>query len=197
MSLYFTNLGGRASLTAFTAAVAVHAICSGPKRPSSTGTLCEFRLRRGTVLCDCRRPSFTSKPCDCCDVGIGRVLLSGPRGPGFTRRHCDFGFCRGAVLCDPKRPSCLSPELRQVPDVLLALSGLVVCRRTTWSPTVPPMSTRWDKSPWEPLFSILHTNHTTCSVGSPSLSTPTPLTYPVCQSGPWVIDQRVARSVQK
>ena len=72
-----------------------------------------------------------------------RVVCYGPRRHCFTRRPFDFGFCRGTVLCDPKRPSCLSPEPRQVPDVLLALSGLVVCKGTTWPPTVPPISTRW------------------------------------------------------
>ena len=37
------------------------ATCSGPRRSSFTGTLCEFKFRRGTLLCDSETPSFTKK----------------------------------------------------------------------------------------------------------------------------------------
>ena len=53
VSLYITNLGGRASLTAFTAAVAAALVMPSAldqKRHSSTGTLCEFAFRRGTLF---------------------------------------------------------------------------------------------------------------------------------------------------
>ena len=43
------------------------ATCSGPRRPSFIRTLCEFRLCRGTLLCNSRRPSFIRRPCD---IGI-------------------------------------------------------------------------------------------------------------------------------
>ena len=125
MTLYFTNLGGRASPKDFTAAVAAAlvVICSGPRNPSSTRSLCEFRFRRGTLLCDSRRPSFTDSFCDCSIVGAGRVVCSGPRRPSFTRRPFDFGFCRGTALCNPKRPSftnkrrwsCLSLRAKKTP----------------------------------------------------------------------------------
>ena len=61
-----------------------------------------FGYGRGTVLREPKRPSFTSRPRDCCNVGIGRVLLSKPREPGFTRRHCEFGCCGGTASPTPK-----------------------------------------------------------------------------------------------
>ena len=82
--------GGRASPADFTAAAtALLPFCSGPRRPSFIGTLCEFRLCRGTLLCNSRRPSFPSRL-------HNRI---------YNRRH----FCRGTVLCDPKK----RPRLNQ------------------------------------------------------------------------------------
>ena len=43
----------------------LHDVCSGPRRPSSSGTLSEFRLCRGTLLCDSRKPRFSSRHCVC------------------------------------------------------------------------------------------------------------------------------------
>ena len=67
-----------------------------------------FLIPRGqasqqAALCDPKGLSFTSKPCDCCNVGIGRVPLSGQRRPGYTRRHCEIGGCRDTVRSDPRR----------------------------------------------------------------------------------------------
>ena len=76
----------------------------GPKRSSFTGSLCEFRFRRGTLLHASMRPSFASRHCGCCDHSTGGALRSGPRRPSLTRGHCDIGFCRGAPLCDSRRP---------------------------------------------------------------------------------------------
>ena len=60
---------------------------------------------RGAVFYDSRRPSFTDRLCNCCNVGTGRATCSGPTRPIFTRRHCEFGFCHGTVLCKSRRPS--------------------------------------------------------------------------------------------
>ena len=86
-------------------ASAVHAICSGPRRPSFTGILCEFKLRRGTVLCDSRRPSFTNGFCNCCNVGAGLYLLE-PEDPSTSD-------CVAVLYCaTPKRPSVTKWALR-------------------------------------------------------------------------------------
>ena len=86
------------------------------------------------------------------------LFVLGQEDPASPEDPSDFGFCRGTVRCDPTKPNCRSPELRQVPDVLLALTGLVVCKRTAWSPTVPPISTGGTK---------LHGSLCTSCSGSP------------------------------
>ena len=80
------------------------AACPGPTWPSFTRSLREFRFRRGTLLCNSRRPSFTSKHCDCCINGTGCALCSGPRRPSFTSGHCSIGFSRGPLLCNSNGP---------------------------------------------------------------------------------------------
>ena len=40
------------------------------KRPSSTKGHCDIGFCRGTVLQDPKRPSFTSRPCDCCNIAL-------------------------------------------------------------------------------------------------------------------------------
>ena len=56
---------------------------------------------RDPVLCNSRRPRFSSRLYGCCSSGTVHVICSGPRGLRFTRGH----LCRGPVLCNPKRPS--------------------------------------------------------------------------------------------
>ena len=82
----FTNLGGRASPTGFTAAAAAALFMPFALaiRPSSTITLCEYRFRRNSLLCDSSRPSFTSRHCDCCTAGAVHTLCSGPQRSSFT-----------------------------------------------------------------------------------------------------------------
>ena len=63
------------------------------ERPaSSTRTLYEILFCRVTVLCESRRPNFTSRLCDCNSVGGGRATCSCPRRPSCIRRLCKFGF---------------------------------------------------------------------------------------------------------
>ena len=114
MALCFTIPGGRASPVDFTAAVAAALFlpfCFGPRKHSFTRGHCGIRFCLGTVLCNPKRPSSTSRPRNCYKASIG--LLSGPRGPGFIRRHCERGCCRDTVLGDPQEAdsfwNCSSP----------------------------------------------------------------------------------------
>ena len=132
--------GGRPSQTDFAAVVVSTASAAFSGSSSFTNMLCDCCSgSRGTVLCYITRPSITNIFCDCCSGGCGRAYRSGPRRSSFSfsTRLCDFDFCRGAVpcdlesfrnrLCDCRR---FGPELRQVPDVLLAPPALVGIKNT-------------------------------------------------------------------
>ena len=65
-------------------------MCDGKEMTSSPGftTPClnassqhQIGSRRGTVLCNPRRPGFFSRIRDCCADGSGHAICSGPRGP--------------------------------------------------------------------------------------------------------------------
>ena len=60
----------------------VHDICSGPRRPCSSGTLCESRLCQGTLLCESRKPSFSNRLYGCCATA---ATIPGPRKSSVTR----------------------------------------------------------------------------------------------------------------
>ena len=83
--------------------------CRGPVLCSPRGPsfvrLCKVGFYHGAVLHETRRPNFTNRFCDCCNVGTGHALRSELRGPIFTRWSCEFGFCRGPVLCNPMMPN--------------------------------------------------------------------------------------------
>ena len=60
----------------------VHDICSGLRRPCSSGTLCESRLCQGTLLCESRKPSFSNRLYGCCATA---ATIPGPRKSSVTR----------------------------------------------------------------------------------------------------------------
>ena len=89
----------------------------GPLISSFTGTLREFRLRRGTLLCNSMKPSFTSRHCVCSSDGAARTIDSGPKTPSFTRRP----FSRVIFLDSPDHP-----PLRRLTSASISSSFAVI-----------------------------------------------------------------------
>ena len=110
MTLYFTILRSRASPADFTAAVAAALFMPfalGPRRPSSTGTLCGLRFCRGTLLCDSR----TASPEDTAiSDSVVALCFAIPQGRSSPAGPTTAVPSASVVSLSPGRTDPVSPE---------------------------------------------------------------------------------------
>ena len=136
-------------------------------------------LRRGTLLCDSRRPSFTSSATAVSSAlvvssTLGQDGLASPEDPptpdSVVVLCCAIPRGRAsptgsstavaAALVVSVTPGPSDPATPSAPNFSAAAAQT----------TVPPVSTQWHKSPWEPFYILLrisantetshgHTNH--------------------------------------